>query len=117
MLRWTNRASVSKVSRAKDLTLTWDRAGYTDREWVQASIYAGSAAADCQAPATAGSITIPASLISQLPDSGAAAARVQLMLAPANSNPTLYAVPLIGGGTFPGVSSFGFLDTASVELR
>ena len=117
ILRWTNRASVSTVSRANDLTLTWDRAGYTDREWVQASVHVGSAAADCQTPATAGSITIPASLISQLPDSGAAVARVQLMLTPANRDLALYTVPLIGGGTFPGVSSFGFLDTASVELR
>ncbi|MFB3777075.1 MAG: hypothetical protein ACE141_05665 [Bryobacteraceae bacterium] len=117
MLRWTNRASVSTVSREKDLTLTWDSAGYTDREWVQAGVYAGSAAAFCQAPATAGSITIPAALISQLPGGGSAAARVQLTLSPARDEPALYTVPLVGGGTFPGVFSLGYSDTEPAELR
>lgn len=40
---------------------------YTNHEWVQGNIGVGTSAIVCQVPATAGSITIPASMIAQLP--------------------------------------------------
>jgi uncharacterized protein (TIGR03437 family) len=119
-LRWTNRAMISPVSRSGDLILNWDPTGYTDQEWMQGSIGVGTAAVICQAPATAGSITIPASLISELPATPTTATgtpMVELLLAPTNSNPQLYTVPLVGGGSFPGIATFSYLEMVWVELR
>ncbi len=116
-LRWLNRASVSPVSRSNDLTLRWDPAGYTDQEWMQGSIGLGVGAVICQAPAAAGAITIPASLIAQLPEPTNIKPTVQLLLTPDNANPLLYSAPLVGGGTIPGVSTFSFLEVVQVELK
>jgi uncharacterized protein (TIGR03437 family) len=116
-LRWINRATVSPVSRASDLTLQWDPTGYADREWMQGSVGVGTGSVICQAPATAGSITIPASLIAQLPAVTSATPMVELLLTPANSNPVVYSVPLVGGGAFPGIATFSYLEAVSVELK
>ncbi len=113
-LRWSNRATVSPVSRASDLTLRWDPTGYTDRQWMQGSIGASGAFVSCQAPAMAGIITIPVSLIAQLP---ASTAMVTLLLTPTRRNPILYSLPLVKGGSFPGVFTFSYLEAITVELR
>ena len=115
-MRWTNRASISPVSRASDLSLRWDPNGYTAREWMQGSVGVGSAAVICQTPATAGSITIPASLIAQLPEPMDVAPTVQLLLTPDSASPVLYSAPLVDGGSIPGVSTFSFLEVVRVEL-
>jgi uncharacterized protein (TIGR03437 family) len=116
-LHWTNRATVSPVSRTSDLVLKWDPTGYTDREWMQGGISVGAASAICQAPATEGAITIPAALISQLPATTSPAPMVQLLLTPTTSNPLLYSVPLVTGGSFPGLATFSYLEAVWVELR
>jgi uncharacterized protein (TIGR03437 family) len=116
-LRWTNRATVSPVSRASDLTLRWDPTGYSDREWMQGSVGVGTGSVTCQAPATAGSIAIPASLIAQLPAVTSVTPMVELLLTPANSSPVVYSVPLVAGGAFPGMATFSYLEVVSVELK
>ena len=117
-LQWTNRATISPVSRTNDLILKWDPTGYTDREWMLSSIGVGTASVICQAPATAGSITIPASSIAQLPatPTTATGTKVELLLTPTAANPDLYSVPLTGGGTIPGVATFSYLEMVWVEL-
>jgi len=118
-LRWTNRATISPVSRTNDLILKWDPTGYTDREWMLSSIGVGTASVICQAPATAGSITIPASSLAQLPATPTTATgtpKVELLLTPTDANPDLYSVPLAGGGTVPGVATFTYLEMVWAEL-
>jgi hypothetical protein len=116
-MQWTNRASLSPVSRAKDLVLTWNATGYSEREWMRGSIGIGIGYVGCQAPAAAGSITIPASMLAQLPDAKGARPMVQLLLTPSPDNPVLYAVPLVGGGSFPGVATFSYLEAVTVDLQ
>ena len=116
-LRWINRATVSPVSRTKDITLKWDPSGYTDQEWVQGSLDVGRGSVGCQAAATAGSITIPASLIAQLPDMKVFPAMLILLLAPIDRNPVVYPVPLVGGGITAGIASFGYMESIWVELK
>ena len=116
-LRWINRATVSPVSRASDLTLKWDPTGYAAGEWMRGSVGVGVGSVICQAPATAGSIAIPASLIAQLPAATSLAHTVQLLLTAANSSPVVYTVPLVGGGAFPGMATFSYLEMVSVELK
>jgi hypothetical protein len=113
-LRWTNRATVSPVSRTSDLTLRWDPTGYTDRDGMYGSIGAGGAFVGCQAPAAVGIITMPASLIAQLP---ASPTMVTLLLTPVSNNPILYSLPLAKGGSFPGVFTYSYLESIAVELR
>ena len=116
-LRWLNRSTVSPVSRASDLTLQWDPTGYTDREWMQGSVGVGAGSVMCQAPATDGSITIPASLIAQLPAPTSFAPMVQLLLTPTIANPVFYSTPLVGGGSIPGIATFSYLEAVQVELK
>ena len=81
------------------------------------SIGMGAASVTCQAPATAGSITIPASSIAQLPATPTTGTpKVELLLTPTDANPDLYSVPLAGGGTVPGVATFTYLEMVWVEL-
>jgi hypothetical protein len=116
-LRWANRATVSPVSRTSDLTLEWDATGYTNLEWMRGSVGVGAASVTCQAPATAGSLTIPASLIAQLPAVTSFTPMVELLLTPDNRSPLVYSVPVIGGAAFPGVATFSHLEAVSVVLR
>jgi uncharacterized protein (TIGR03437 family) len=116
-LQWINRATVSPVSRGSDLVLKWDATGYTENEWMQGSIGMGTASAICQAPATAGSIVVPATLIAQLPAATAGAPMVQLLLTPVNRIPLLYQAPMVRGGPLPGVATFSYLEMVFVELR
>jgi hypothetical protein len=116
-LRWTNRAEVSPVSRSSDLALKWDPTGYTDREWMQGSLGLGGGYVACQGPASAGLLTIPVALISQLPTGSVAMPMVQLLLTPVNSTPVLYSVPLVAGGSFPGVATFSYLEMVTVEIK
>ncbi len=116
-LRWTNRATVSPVSRSSGLRLEWDPTGYTDRERMQGSLGIGASAVICSGPATAGSFTIPASLIAQLPVSSTSTPMVQLLLTPVNDQPQRYSVPLVEGGAFPGVATFSYLEMVTVEIR
>jgi uncharacterized protein (TIGR03437 family) len=116
-LRWINRGTVSPVSRASDLTLQWDPTGYSDREWMQGSVGVGAGSVTCQAPAAAGSVTVPASLIAQLPAVPGFTPMVELLLTPVNSTPAVYSVPLAGGGAFPGIATFSYLEVVSVELK
>lgn len=77
------------VSRTSDLTMTWTGGGSAQFRGGITAVYnngASSAAVVCTAPASAGSFTIPASLIGQLPQSptsaglfGASAAKKQVV--------------------------------------
>ena len=77
----------------------------------------GAASLICQAPAKAGSIAIPSSLIAQLPAPVSFAPMVQLLPTPTIANPVFYPVPLVGGGSIPGIATFSYLEVVSVELR
>jgi uncharacterized protein (TIGR03437 family) len=116
-LRWISRTTVSPVSRTSDLTLKWDPSGYTDQEWMQGSVGVSAGSVTCLAPASAGSVTIPTTLIAQLPVPANFPPIVQLQLTPANSNPAVYSAPLVGGGSIPGISTFSYLEQLRVELK
>jgi len=76
-----------------------------------------TASVTCREPATAGSITIPASSIAKLPTrKTATGTKVELFLTPTDANPDLYSAPLTGGGTVPGVATFSYLEMVWVEL-
>lgn len=113
-LAWTNRATLGPVSRAKDLVLTWDPAGYGESEWMFGSIAIGAEYVECGAPASAGKVTIPASLLAQL--SAGSRARVQLVLTP-RGDPVLYSLPRTNGGALFGTAQFGHLEMVTVDLR
>ena len=113
-LRWLNRAALPRVGRSADLTLSWDPAGYTDRERVRAGLSRGMNGISCEAPATAGSITIPASLIARVPPDARGSAFASLLLVPSNVTPALYSLPLKDGGVVRGVSTFSYLEGVTV---
>ena len=119
-LRWINRGAISPVSRTSDLVLQWDPNGYTDVERMQGSIGTGADAVICRAPATAGSITIPASLIAQLPSAittSTGKPMVELLLSPRNDSPSLYSVPVPSGASFPGMATFSYLEMVWADFQ
>ena len=109
-LRWLNRAAPPGI----DFTFTWDPAGYTDRERVRAGLSSGLNGISCEAPATAGSIIIPAALIAQLPRDPRGPAMASLLLVPSNLTPALYSLPLKDGGVVRGMSTFSYLEAVTV---
>lgn len=90
-VEWTNRASISNVPRSEDLRITWT--GGTDSEyiWIQGAAAVESTsqfvAFYCVERASAGQLTVPSYVLSQLP----AAAQGILMLTSA---------PFRGGSRF-----------------
>ena len=106
--------ALPRVGRSADLTLSWDPAGYTDRERVRAGLSRGMNGISCEAPATAGSITIPASLIARVPPDARGPAFASLLLVPSNVTPALYSLPLKDGGVVRGVATFSYLEGVTV---
>jgi hypothetical protein len=111
-LRWLNRAA-PRLGLG-DLTFTWNPAGYTDGERVRANVASGMRGISCEAPATAGSITIPASLIAQLPPDRLGPPMASLLLVPTNHTPALYSLPLRNGGVVRGLATFSYLESVTV---
>ena len=119
-LHWTNRNTVSPIARTSDLTLTWDPTGYTDHDWMQGSIGVGAGAAICRVPASSGSVTIPASLIAQLPappTTSTGLPMVELLLSPSSDALSLYSVPMAGGGSIHGVATYSYLETIWAQFQ
>ncbi len=112
-LRWLNRDAV-RVARSADFTLAWDPAGYTGGERVRAGLSWGLNGISCEAPATAGSITIPAALIERLPADPRGPAMASLLFVPSNLTPSLYSLPLREGGVVRGLATFSYLESVTV---
>lgn len=71
-LRWTNRDSLSAISRQQDLRVTWASDGYVEADLLTVTVSTpansvGRAdAVSCRARASAGETTVPAPLLSDL---------------------------------------------------
>ena len=102
------------LSRGNDLTLEWDATGYTAGEHVSAFLFAGSGWVACEAAATDGTITIPASLLASAAGNAGVDGLLSLGLKPARSPVALYSVPLVRGGSFPGVMNWSYYETIQV---
>jgi len=121
-VNWTNRDQINDISRSSDLTITWS-GGSSDQVVV---ILGGtndetnkrSGAFYCLATAADGRFTVPASVLTAIPPTPAAAAGLD-----ASSSLTVGSLSLGNGPTFtaPGLNSgtilFGSLFSKSVNFR
>lgn len=111
-VRWTNRESVTMFSRSADLSITWNPQGYTALDGLKVMLASGSTTLSCSAPALAGSIVVPASMLQQF---AAGSGTLELIIGP--QTPMVFDVPLVAGGTGPVVASFSFSDTLNVTIQ
>jgi uncharacterized protein (TIGR03437 family) len=115
-LNWTNRGSLNTVSRASDTAITWDPAGYSATDVATVNLSGGgTTSVDCHVPATSGSVTIPRSLLQQLPATADGLLRAQI-----SSNPpdrVRFDVPMKLFGSMPVILGYGFGDTLRVVLK
>ena len=111
-VRWTNRESLTTVTREKDLPITWNPLGYSAQDVISISLYGASAGVACTAPAQQGSLALPTSLLGQIgPGSGS----LGLFIRPQRS--TVFSLRLTVGGTAPGILSYAFSDGLAVTIQ
>jgi hypothetical protein len=120
-LRWTNRADLQVIPPKKDATISWESQGYATRDRVAVKLSSLTIASTgwrtvslgCRAPAVAGSITIPAALITQFVDQAGNDAQMEVSLGQSNREWSTYSV----GGTIPGVLNVTYLDRIQTRIE
>ncbi len=112
----------AEIDRAQDLLLTWSPAGYAPEDFFTVAVSSAHSPPDdpdtriftsvrCGVPASAGALTIPASLLSQLPGTESAQIRVTHAPVPAQI------APITATGIDAGWFTFSALETRMVEMR
>lgn len=115
-LKWTNRDSLTTISRTSDTAITWDPAGYSATDIAGIALRGGSTSeVDCQVPANAGSVTLPRSLLGQLTPTTDALLSVGVFSSPKDR--LRFNVPTKAGGTMPVVFGYGFGETLRVAVK
>jgi uncharacterized protein (TIGR03437 family) len=118
-LHLTNRDSLKSIPRGVDVPVTWDPQGYVSADTVTALLFLGSQPVICRAPASAGKVVFPRDLLFQVPNvlpvESSNPNFLYLWLEP--RQPTLFRVPLIAGGTSPGVLNYQFTTYFPVTLQ
>ncbi len=122
LLRWLNRDSLSTVDRGNALTITWAADGYTSGDVLTALLTSSNSGAGstantvtCRAPASAGTVTLPAALLNGL--GAAPVGQLQLRLSPRPDRRTQFALPLAAGGESRAVIEYLYTDTLRLALR
>jgi hypothetical protein len=96
-LRISNLSALATISRAHDLTVTWNGSDYTSAYTATLQVN-GSSTLVCRAPANSGSITVPAELLKPLT---AESGSLELLLVPRAGRITTFPVTLSSGTTAP----------------
>jgi uncharacterized protein (TIGR03437 family) len=109
-VRWTNRDNLTAIDRGRDQDVTWDPTGYTDTDVAAV----GLGQIFCRAPATAGKLTIPSSLLETLP---LGSVSLRLGIAPRPSKRTLFSLPLTNGSAAQAFFDYSFSETIFSQTR
>jgi hypothetical protein len=119
-LRWTNRADMQVIPQRKDATILWEPQGYSTRERVTVSLSGSASVAgrgvylSCRVPASEGSITIPAALVSQFVDQlSGKEAQMEVSLGQSNRERSSYSV----GGKVPGLVNVSYSEQVQVKIE
>ena len=113
-LRWTNRADLQVIPQQKDITISWEPQGYSNRERVFVSLTGSDVAGRvaslrCRAPGAVGSITIPAALLSQFADPEA---QLGVSLGQSNRERSTYSV-----GSIPGLVDVSYSEQIQIRIE
>jgi hypothetical protein len=108
-VRWTNRDNLAAIDRGQDQDVTWDPSGYTDTDVAAVSL----GQIFCRAPATAGKLTIPSTLLETLP---LGSASLRLGIAPRPNRRKLFSLPLTNGSSAQAFFDYSFSETISSQL-
>jgi uncharacterized protein (TIGR03437 family) len=115
-LTWTNRASLTTISRASDTAITWDPAGYSATDIAYITLTGGGLSeVGCLARATSGGVTLGRSLLGQLAPTSDGLLSVNISNDLRDRQP--FNVPLKAGGTMPVVFGYGFGETLRVVVK
>ncbi|MEO7652973.1 MAG: hypothetical protein ABIZ80_21130 [Bryobacteraceae bacterium] len=120
-LRWLNREALAEIDRGADLTVTWSADGYTVNDVMTVTLESASplpvraGAVSCRAPASAGRLTLPASMLASL--ARIPVGRLDLRLAPRPDRRVGFDLPLAGGGVERAAFDYLFTDTLRVAVR
>jgi hypothetical protein len=122
-LLWMNRDELTSIDRQQDQRVIWEPAGYTDADVATVSLAPavpqfGAAASPqilCRAPATAGMLTIPSSLLQGL--STARIASLTVTVAPRPGRRSVFSLPLTNGSTARSIFDYSFSEALITEIR
>ena len=112
----------AEIDRSQDLTLTWPTAGYLPEDFFTVTVSSAHSPpgdadtqiftrVECRVPASAGTLTIPAALLSQLP--GVEQAQIQVSHQPVPAQ----AAPITAAGIDAGRLVFSASTIRRVEMR
>ncbi len=112
-----NFNALQSIDTARDLTITWDRSGYASTDVLSLNIAAPptpwftSSSVACHAPASAGSLVIPAAQLQPIPQSATLTATVTPRQTPN------FRLPQPDGSTLALQVSYDFIETFPVTLH
>jgi hypothetical protein len=115
-LKWTNRDSLTTISRTGDTLITWDPTGYsaTDSASISLSV-GGPSEVDCLVPANTGSVILARSLLEQLMPTTDGLLRVQV--SSSSRDRSRFNVQLKTSAPMPVIFGYGFGETLRVVIR
>ena len=122
-LLWMNRDELTSIDRQRDQRVMWEPAGYNDADVATVSLApaapqfgaAPSPRILCRAPATAGMLTIPSSLLQGLPS--ARIASLTVSVAPRPDRRAVFSLPLTNGSTARSIFDYLFSEALVTEIR
>jgi uncharacterized protein (TIGR03437 family) len=131
-VRWTNRAALAMVDRSQDQTITWQPDGYSSKDVMTVSLSSSYFAQSlpgtylavgltCRAPASAGKLTIPASLMRQMPPSpsltNVPGGTLILQISQRPDRRAGFDMPQVGGGSARGLVDYQLGETLRTAIR
>ncbi len=105
LILWTNRESLSTISRNSDVTVTWYPSGYLPSDIMSvtvsaATILPGTVGISCRAPAVNRTVVLPQSLLQRV--SPTPAGVITIEVSPRVSDSPHFQVPFTDKATGPG---------------
>ena len=119
-IRWTNAGAFQAVDRNTDQIVRWTGDGYGVDDLMTVNI-GGTSVLSCRAPASAGQVTLPATLLQHIPQSielnGASLSTIQIRLTPRPERRMRFDLPRVDGGIEHGIFDYLFTETQRVAIR
>jgi hypothetical protein len=118
-IRWRNRDELATIDLSRDLEVKWDGSGYTAADVATVTVTSTIAWVECRTGDSSGSVTIPASLLTQLrpPIGFPLVHALGIEIGPRMDAQHRHSLPLVSGGEAVAIFDYRFSDGFEVTLR
>jgi hypothetical protein len=110
-----NVPSLAAIDSTQDLTVQWNGSDYTNDYTANLQLSASSTIV-CRAPASAGQVTVPATLLQGLTQSPNGTG-IELLMVPRGDRLTVFQAPLTAGGSVPVLFRYYPSEVVPVQIQ